>query len=278
MARGLAWCGVLSMLLGPMPGYALSPHEAVRQGNALYQAGEYAAAARQYAAAAQALPEAVVVHFNQGNAAYKRQDYAQALEHYTRALHSAPPPLESRTTYNLGNVKYQQALQALARPQDAMALARAAITYYRDSLDADPQQLDAQYNLELAYRLVQQLQHNLPSPPQQAQQNALQQPAPLQQQQAPSPQTQSQHQPQPPQPAPSQTTQEAQGSQGQQPSHSHATADQSEMRQAVRPHQLSPEEGERLLEMIRERARETERVRTQWQRTKSRDGRVDKDW
>jgi tetratricopeptide (TPR) repeat protein len=267
------------MLLWPMPGYALSPHEAIRQGNALYQAGEYDAAARQYATAAQALPEAVVVHFNQGNAAYKRQDYAQALEHYTRALHIAPPPLESRTTYNLGNVKYQQALQARTRPQEAMVLARAAITYYRDSLEADPQQLDAQYNLELAYRLVQQLQHNLPSPSQPAQQNSLQQPAPLQrQQQASSPQTQPQHQPQTPHPAPSQMTRETQASQGRQPSQIHTTAEQSEMRQATRPHQLSPEEGERLLEMIRERAREAERVRAQWQRTKNRDARVDKDW
>jgi hypothetical protein len=50
------------------------------------------------------------------------------------------------------------------------------------------------------------------------------------------------------------------------------------MRQAARSHQLSPAEGARLLEMIRERAREAERVRAQWQRTKSRDIGVDKDW
>jgi tetratricopeptide (TPR) repeat protein len=278
------------MLLWPMLGYTLSPHEAVRQGNALYQAGEYDAAVRQYATAEQALPEAAEVHFNQGNAAYKRQDYAQALEHYTNALHTAEPILESRTKYNLGNVQYQQALQTMARPQDAMAHARAAITYYRDSLEADPQQLAAQYNLELAYRLVQQLQHHLPAPPQQAQQNSLQPPSPSQRQQepqdrnpqrrqqAPHSQAQPQNQPQTPPSNQPQTAQEAQASQVQQPSQSHTTSDHSAMRQAARPHQLSPEEAERLLEMIRERAREAERVRAQWQRTKSRDPRVEKDW
>jgi tetratricopeptide (TPR) repeat protein len=258
-----------------MLSYALPPHEAVRQGNAFYQAGEYGAAARQYATAGQALPEAAEVHFNQGNAAYKRQDYAQALEHYTNALHTAEPILESRTKYNLGNVQYQQALQAMARPQEAMIHARAAIIYYRDSLEVDPQQPEAQYNLELAYRLVQQLQHNFPSRLQQSQQPPS--PSPRQQQMQ-----QSQALP-PPQPHSSppdqpQTAQEAQASQGQQPSQSHTPSEHSEMRQVARPADLPPEEAERLLEMIRERAREAERVRTQWQRTPSRDPHVEKDW
>lgn len=286
MARGITYCGVLSVLLWPMLGYTLSPHEAVRQGNALYQAGEYDAAVRQYATAEQALPKAAEVHFNQGNAAYKRRDYAQALEYYTKALHTAEPILESRTKYNLGNVKYQQALQAMAQPQDAMAHARAAITYYRDSLEVDPQQPAAQYNLELAHRLVQQLQPNLPAPPQQAQQP----PSPPQrrqeqqdrnsqrQQQAQQLRAQPQHHPQTPQPDHPQTAQETQIPQIQQPSQSHTPSDHSAMHQAARSSEIPPEEAERLLEMIRERAREAERVRAQWQRTKSRDPRVEKDW
>ena len=129
--------------------WAASPYEAVRQGNAQYQDGQYEAAARHYSTAAEKLPEAPEIQYNQGNAFYKQQDYAKALEHYARALQTDDPILESQTKYNLGNVKYRQALQALQNPQKAITHLGSAMTYYRDSLEVDPQQQQARYNLEL---------------------------------------------------------------------------------------------------------------------------------
>ena len=135
----------------------------------MYQSGKYAEAAAQYNSASQTLPDAAEIHFNQGNAAYKQQDYGKAREHYTQALQSADRTLEGRVKYNLGNVEYQQALQNLQQPQAAMPHLRSAMTYYRDSLDVDPQQQDARYNLELSHLLLHKLQQE---PPQQQQSTA----------------------------------------------------------------------------------------------------------
>src|SRR5215510_15685900 len=192
----------LLVLSLPIPGQAVSPYQAVQQGNALYQSGKYAEAAEQYGSASQMVPDAAEIHFNQGNAAYKQQDYRKAHEHYTQALQTADRTLEGKVKYNLGNVEYQQALQNLQQPQAAMPHLRSAMTYYRDSLDVDPQQQDARYNLELSHLLLHKLQQEQQEPkpqqqgqPQDQQQQDQQQAQQDRQQQSPqqqSPQQQSQ--------------------------------------------------------------------------------------
>src|SRR5215831_18479767 len=167
MMRGLLV--FLVALYLPVPGQAASPYQAVQQGNALYQSGKYAEAAEQYGSASQMVPDAAEIHFNQGNAAYKQQEYRKAHEHYTQALQIADRTLEGKVKYNLGNVEYQQALQNLQQPQAAMPHLRSAMTYYRDSLDVEPQQQDARYNLELSHLLLHKLQQE------QQQQNPQQQ-------------------------------------------------------------------------------------------------------
>ena len=72
----------------------------------------------------------------------KQQDYGKAREHYTQALQTTDRTLEGKVKYNLGNVEYQQAYKT-QQPQAAMPHLRSAMTYYRDSLDVDPQQQDA---------------------------------------------------------------------------------------------------------------------------------------
>ena len=143
--------GLLLVLGRPVLGQAASPYEAVQHGNALYQRGAYAEAAQQYAIAGQALPAAAEIYFNQGNAAYKQQDYRKALEHYTQALQTSDRQLEGKVKYNLGNVEYQQALQNLQRPKEALPHLRAAMTYYRDSLDVDPQPPEARRKLAIGH-------------------------------------------------------------------------------------------------------------------------------
>lgn len=265
-----AFSVLLLVLLGwPGPGQTASPYRAVQQGNALYQDGKYAEAAHQYATAGQAMPEAAAIPFNQGNAAYKQQDYRKAHEHYTRALRTADRHLESRVKYNLGNVAYQQALQALQRPQEAMSHLRSAMTYYRDSLDVDPQQQDARYNLELAHLLLHQLQQQ-----QAHQQQAGQQQTPPDGQQ----QDQQQSSEQPQASSQEQTAlQEQQDQQAAQPPEASQESAQSPEHARTAHHELSPAEATRLLENIRERAREAEPQRQQ-RRAKVKTPPVDKDW
>jgi Ca-activated chloride channel homolog len=268
----------LVVLYLPMPSQAASPYQAVQQGNALYQHGKYPEAAEQYGSASQMLPDAAEIHFNQGNAAYKQQDYGKAREHYTQALQTTDRTLEGKVKYNLGNVEYQQALQNLQQPQVAMPQLRSAMTYYRDSLDVDPQQ-DARYNLELSHLLLHKLQQEQqqPKPQQQQGQPQDQQQQDRQQQaqqdgQQQDQQQQSQQQdgspPQTPSPDPQQSQQQQAASQDNASPPGQQTAAQQELR---------PEEAARLLDAIRERGREADNQRQQ-RRAKTRASQVDKDW
>src|SRR5215475_8686300 len=291
MIQGLLICLVALCL--PVPGQAASPYQAVQQGNALYQSGKYTEAAEQYGGASQMLPDAAEIHFNRGNAAYKQQDYGKAREHYTQALQTTDRTLEGKVKYNLGNVEYQQALQNLQQPQVAMPHLRSAMTYYRDSLDVDPRQQDARYNLELSHLLLHKLQQ------QQQQQNSQQQQGQPQDQQQNQPQQaqqdgqqqsqqqQSQRQDgasqQTPAPDPQQGQEQQSASsksQGQQAEPPQDAAQENEPppgQQTAAQRELRPEEAARLLEAIRERGREADNQRQQ-RRAKSRAAAVDKDW
>ena len=254
---------VLLGLFVAVPVAVASPDEAVRQGNALYDAGSFGAAARQYNAAAQALPNAAAVHFNLGNALFKQQRFDAAVEHYARALATAAPGpagLEARLKYNLGNIAYQRALQALPDAQQAVPHLKSAMTYYRDSLEVDPQQEDARYNLELAHTLLQQLQR----PPPSSETSQLEHSRPPDPQQTNSP-AERQHAVQPGGESPPQDGSGAAG----------LDRSRSAPRKAGA---LEPEEATRLLRGIRERAREVDRQRQAWRRAGRPREPVDRDW
>jgi Ca-activated chloride channel family protein len=289
---------LLAFILVPRLARADAAHQAVTEGNTLYRQQHYREAAQQYAKAAEQRPETPEIDFNLGNAAYQQQDYAKALEHYNRALQTTDPALESQTKYNLGNVNYQQALQALANPQKAAEHLQTAMTYYRDSLEVDPQQPTARYNLELAHRLLQHLQQQQDQ--QQNQQNQHRDQNAQQDQQNQQQQNQQdqpdQQQAQQNQPEPNQDPREQREQQEQQEQNRQATSqDQQDPQtaqsdentsndpgtpppQATTSQDLSPDEAERLLNAIRERAREADDLRQQRQRARLRDHHVDRDW
>lgn len=157
-SRPRRWAGLLALL--PILG-ADQAEIAVREGNALFQSGQYEAALRQYETAAAQLPESSVIEFNRGNALFKNRDQDQALDRYLAALATDDPALASRAKYNIGVIKYRQALAAAQRYEDALTLTQAAIGYFRDSLRLDGGYGDARYNLELAYRFHHRLEQEL---------------------------------------------------------------------------------------------------------------------
>jgi Ca-activated chloride channel homolog len=161
-ARGRVWAGLLAFL--PILGADQAAQE-VREGNQLYQAGQYEAALRAYQAAAQSLPESApgsaAVDFNQGNALFKSKDEEQALDRYLAALTTEDQSLAGRAKYNIGVIKYRQALGAVQHHEDALTFSQAAVRYFRESLELDADLADARYNLELAYRLQRQIEQQL---------------------------------------------------------------------------------------------------------------------
>jgi len=143
-----------AMLAGIASGEAASPYELSDRGIAEYDNGQFKAATALFATVVGALPDRAQAHFNHGDALYKLRDYRGAAEAFAQALRQDQGALASRIKYNLGNVKYQQALHAMHTFQDVTTPLRAAMTYYRESLRLDPDQPDARYNLELAHHLL----------------------------------------------------------------------------------------------------------------------------
>jgi Ca-activated chloride channel family protein len=270
-----AWLrgGVLALL--PWWGPAGDAYRAVEEGNALYRAGQYEAALGEYALAAGVLPDAREIALNQGNAWFRRFDYSQALEHYLKALDTLDPHLASRVQYNLGVVKYQQALDAMQTFQDALAETRAAIEYFRDSLRLDPNLDDARYNLELAYQLLRRIEE---------QQVQGQRNAELRNQKTSENRGQS---------FPDRATEEQAGSQdaaadaeediqGREattaPPGAAISRRRNQMQQAEMPQPLSPEAAEDMLEMLRERSEADQSLRQAQQRARMREAGAAKIW
>jgi Ca-activated chloride channel family protein len=273
--RPRPWLAGGLLVLLPWWGPAGDAYRAVEEGNALYRAGQYEAALGEYATAAEVLPEAREIALNQGNAWFRRFDYDQAQEHYLKALDTLDPHLASRVQYNLGVVKYQQALDAMQTFQDALTETRAAIEYFRDGLRLDPNLEDARYNLELAYQLLRRIEE---------QQVQGQRNAETRDQKTSENRGQS---------FPDRATEEQTGSedaaadaeedvQGREatkaPPSGAISRSRNQVQQAALPQPLSPEAAEDMLEMLRERSQAAQSLREAQQRARMRETGPAKIW
>jgi len=138
---------------------------AAQRGEAAYAAGKYDEALAEFERAAAALPDPPpeLLH-NQAAALFKlgRLSEARALWEQIRTRKDAA--FEARTTYNLGNVDYAEALASAQPPggtapdpEAAQRCLAAAADRYRAALRLDPTLTDARANLELAELLRRQL-------------------------------------------------------------------------------------------------------------------------
>jgi Ca-activated chloride channel family protein len=273
--RSRSWLTGGLLVLLPWWGPTGDAYRAVEEGNALYRAGQYEAALGEYAMAAEVLPEAPEIALNQGNAWFRRFDYDQAQEHYLKALDALDPHLASRGQYNLGVVKYQQALDAMQTFQDALTETRAAIDHFRNSLRLDPDLEDARYNLELAYQLLRRIEE---------QQVQGQRNAETRDQKTSENRGQS---------FPDRATEEQTGSQEaaadaeedvrgreatQAPPSAAISRRRNQVQQAELPQPLSPEAAEDMLEMLRERSEAAQSLREAQQRARMREAGPTKIW
>jgi len=263
------------LVLLPWWGPAGDAYRALEAGNALYLAGQYEAALGEYALAATALPDAPEIEANRGNAWFRRFEYEQALEHYREALDAVDPYVASRVNYNIGVVKYQQALDAMQTFQDALSETREAIESFRDSLELDPDLDDARYNLELAYELLQRIkeqqvqgQRNAETRDQETSENAGQSfPERAREEQAGE------------RDAEADAEDQRQGSEATQaPPSSALSQTRNRVEQARSPQPMSREAAEEMLEMLRERSEATRSAREAQQRARMREAGLAKTW
>lgn len=119
----------------------------VRQGNKLYEKGDYKAAADAYQKALTNNPADVKSLFNLGNALYKQKQYEAARKALNAtAKTSTDKAGKSAANYNTGNTymheqKWQEAIES-----------------YKQALRNNPQDADAKYNLSYAQAMLKKQQ------------------------------------------------------------------------------------------------------------------------
>ena len=137
------------MLVGWIGGWS----RAMKTGNEAYQHGNYSAAQVAFQEAMLQKPDNPLAHYNLGAVLYKSGKFDEAAQAFREALARHDGKTEKTLNpahiyYNLGNAQFKT------------GDFRRAIEAYRHSLRLNPQDADAQHNLALALRLVQQ-QENL---------------------------------------------------------------------------------------------------------------------
>ena len=139
----------LILLASGLVGWIGGWSRAMKTGNEAYQHGDYSAAQVAFQEATFQKPENPVAHYNLGAVLYKMGRFSEAAQAFREAL--AKHGGETEDTLNLAHIYYN-----LGNAQFKTGDLRRAIEAYRHSLRLNPQDTDAQHNLALALRLLQQ--------------------------------------------------------------------------------------------------------------------------
>lgn len=253
-----------------------SPYQAVPLANQAYADGRYRAAADLYEAARAWLPDSPRLHYNLGNAYFKLQEFEKAHAAYMRALETDDAPFAARAYYNLGNVHYQRSLNAMRTFRDAVAPIREAMASYREALALEPALADAMYNLELADRLYDELKAQRTQP----------QANPYARTKATSPNRGQYHDEENAETKrekresdPSNQNVDARGQQGEQaPQGTPSQKVKAESDPGGTQRELTRDEAQDLVELVRNKTRAAESLRQQWRQARMREEAIERPW
>lgn len=296
---------VLTALAVPCAAAEPNPAEVLQQARDAMDAQRYDDALESYRAVEPLLPDRPELTYNQGLVWYRKGDYAKAAGYFGKVLGIAGRELDAKAQFNLGNCAYAAALKLQEKePDTAVEQLRQAMLHYRDALQNDPKDTDARANIELASALIKQLQKKEEQQQEQKQQQQSQPSSqPESQPESQSAQSQPSSQPQ------SSEGQQQKGEQGQQQQGEQQEGQKSEEQKAQeqdakeqkgklesqsedksatsQPEQqpmavpatqraMTPEELERLLQLIRDKERQ--RALEQQRRDRGPSVPVEKDW
>jgi len=138
--------------------YAASKIKSVKDGNALYNEGNYEGSIEKYSEALEKDPNSDIINFNAGTALYKNGDYADAVNNLKKSLLTEDENLKAKAHYNLGNVLYKNGIsKGEANIDIAVQSLEQALGEYEKALMIDQDDEDAKYNYEFVKKVLEQL-------------------------------------------------------------------------------------------------------------------------
>jgi tetratricopeptide (TPR) repeat protein len=138
----------LCFLVVSSPVFADSFKKEISKGNESYREGKYEEAAKHYRSAEIDRPGSPVAAYNLGTALVTGKNYDEALPKLGEAASKLAGPEQSKALYNIGNGlfgagKFEEAIGA-----------------YKKTLEVNPNDRDAKYNLELALKMLEEQKKN----------------------------------------------------------------------------------------------------------------------
>ncbi|MBU9889343.1 MAG: VWA domain-containing protein [Candidatus Omnitrophica bacterium] len=133
--KAAAWLGCFFAFFA-FSGFWEPPQTTIKKGNEHYEEKRYQSAIEAYRKVQVRDPDAPEVRYDLGTALYKTDAHQEAAQHLEAATKTEDPELQARAYYNFGNAQYR------------LGNFEKAIDAYKKTLDLDPSDEDAKYNLE----------------------------------------------------------------------------------------------------------------------------------
>lgn len=158
MKKILCISGIFSvlLLLVLLTGWADADDEVIknlRQGNRLYESGDYQGALESYETGLAARPDNQALCFNAAQAAYLLGEYEKAAQHYEKSGDSVEKYL------NAGNIYFRAGEAAQENNLKAQCYAQA-LQIYQEGIIKFPQDVPLKYNYELVKEKIKEVSEN----------------------------------------------------------------------------------------------------------------------
>jgi len=139
---------------------AASPKQTIKEGNLLYEQGDYIASERKYKEALEKDTESDIINFNLGTALYKKEEYEEAVDHFQKVYLSEDDLLKQKAYYNSGNALYKI---GISEEQGGSATAaippvEQSLKQYERALEIDKNDEDTNHNYVFVQKELKRLQ------------------------------------------------------------------------------------------------------------------------
>ena len=137
-----------------------------------YNEGNYLDAKENYREAIEKSPGDKRLYYNLGSTEYRDGSFDEAEKAFRLALETDDIDIQKNTFYNLGNTRYRMGEKSLkTHPEDTIKLWEQGIKDYKNTLNLDPENEDAEFNLDFITEKLEALKKQLEQQNQEKEEN-----------------------------------------------------------------------------------------------------------
>jgi len=147
-------------MIGAFQIEAASPKQTIKEGNLLYDQGDYIASEKKYNEALEKDTESDIINFNLGTALYKKEEYGEAMDHFQKVYLSEDDQLKQKAYYNSGNALYKIGIseERMGSVTAAIPPVEQSLKQYKRALEIDEYDEDTKHNYVFVQKELKRLQ------------------------------------------------------------------------------------------------------------------------